>query len=296
MSVFTRPNDPEGITFMLRGEAGSGKTRFALGARRLAGKTVAYVGNDRGARFYRDDAEVGGFVHVEGADVALTDRAIDEVEKDAGRTFGALVIDTVTELWNATQGKYEKQGKDGVSQVPMRAWRPLRAEHEARLRRIQALPLTVFLICEEKPIYEKDGDERHEVGTREDADKKDSYVSDVRLRFFVERKTFKCEVLKDRTGTFAMGTIVENPRIEMWARAITNDDEIAGPLVARVEAIANLYEAKSWGEKHRAELASMKKTRRAAYEAVLAAMTAKKAALTATEEPSDPPPPGEVAA
>lgn len=287
MSVFQRPNDPTGITFMVRGEAGSGKTRFALGARRLAGKTVAYVGNDRGARFYRDDPEVGGFLHVEGADVALTDRAIEEVEKDAGWTFGALVLDTVTELWNATQGKYERPDKHGVLGVPLRAWRPLRAEHEARLRRIQALPMLVFLICEEKIIYEKDGDELKEVGSREDADKKDSYVSDVRLRFFTKAKKFYCEVLKDRTGTFEMGHIVENPRIEMWAKAITADDEIARPLVERVERIANLHEAKAWGEKHRGELAALKKARPAAYERVVAAMNAKKAALVeAGEEPS----------
>jgi hypothetical protein len=300
MSLFKKPSDPVGITFMLRGEAGSGKTRFALGAKRITGKPVAYIGNDRGAKFYQNDADVGGFQAIETSDLVVIDQALAELEKDGGRSFGALVLDTVTDLWNATQGKYEKPGKDGGRGVPMRAWRPLREEHETRLRRAQAMPMHVFLICEEKVIYERHGDDVREVGSREDADKKDSYVSDVRLRFYLDGKRFLAEVLKDRTGTFPMGHVLENPRVEMWAGALGSlplDSEWmkkADDLVARVAKIANLNEYRSWRKKHEPDLEVLKKRGPSpAYERVKDALVAKHAALTAAE-PSDGEPPADV--
>lgn len=233
-SLFKKPEAPAGVTFMLRGEPGSGKTRFALGAKRVTKKTVAYIGTDRGAKFYAKDPEIGGFLHLDSRDPDEITKAIAELAEDNGETYGAVVLDTVTDLWAAEQRKAEKskKGKDGkdVVYIPINGWRPLREGHEQKLRDLQALPLHVFLICEEKPIYEKvggNGDseaaELKEVGSKEDADKKDSYVSDVRLRFFVDRSktepVFCAEVLKDRTGTFPMGAIVESPNVEAWVQS-----------------------------------------------------------------------------
>jgi hypothetical protein len=233
-SLFSKPGDPAGITFMIRGEPGSGKTRFALGAKRITKLPVAYIGTDRGAKFYKDDPEVGGFLQVETRDAKTIDNAIAELAQDDGDSFGAVAVDTVTDMWTAEQKEFEKEkkGKDGkpVKYIPINSWRPMREGHENKLRKLQALPLHVFLICEEKPIYEKigggadgEGAELREVGSKEDADKKDSYVCDVRLRFFVDRSNpeqavFCAEVLKDRTGTFTMGEIVDNPRVEMWVK------------------------------------------------------------------------------
>src|SRR5262249_544987 len=160
------------------------------------------------------DPEVGGFLQVESRDVDKIRAAIRELADTNAEGFGAAVVDTVTDLWEAEVAKAMPNGSD------IRKWKPLRDGHEALLRALQALPGHVFVICEEKPIYEKRTNgglvELVEVGSKEDSDKKDSYVCDVRLRLFIEGKKFKCEVLKDRTGTFAMGHIIENPRPEMW--------------------------------------------------------------------------------
>jgi hypothetical protein len=284
MSLFKQPESAVGITFMIMGPPGSGKTRFALGAKRVVGR-VAYVGTDRGAKFYKDDPEVNGFLQVESRDIDVIRSAIDELTASQANGFGAVVIDTVTDLWEGEQSKFLIQTKKGPM-IPLRSWKPLRDGHEKLLRSLQALPVHVFLICEEKPIYvrvggEEDGDhvELKEIGSREDADKKDSYVSDVRLRFFIDKKTFFCEVLKDRTGTFPMGKVIENPRPEMWLKgapaaqtsapadasqgAMDPDkqrkaaEELAAKLMARMDTIKNKHEFASWKKKHTKEMVGL---------------------------------------
>ena len=303
-TLFKKPDPPAGITFMLRGAPGSGKTRFALGLKRVTGLPVAYIGTDRGASFYRDDAEVGGFLQVETRDSKTINGAIAELREDNGASFGAAVVDTVTDMWNAEQKDFEIIAKDGKPQIPIRAWRPMRDAHEHKLRDLQALPMHTVLICEEKPIFEKkvlkDGEvELVEVGSKEDADKKDSYVCDVRLRFFVDGGAFFAEVLKDRTGTFAMGSFVENPRVEMWvksrvtpkpkpapvaapAQAEPPEDDGDGPdahadrLIERINALENKPALAAWTKKHAAEINGLPADAKAR---VVAAGTARKATL-----------------
>ena len=274
-SLFKQPGEARNVTFMIRGEAGSGKTRFALGLKRVTGLPVAYVGTDRGAKFYANDPEIGGFLQVESRDADVIDSALGELNADSGKSFGGVVVDTVTDWWNAEQRKFEVKGKDGKPVIPMRAWRPLREGHEQKLRGLQALPLHVVLVCEEKPVYERDGEELREVGTKEDSDKKDSYVSDVRLRFFVRNGRFFAEVLKDRTGKFEMGAIVENPKVEMWvdgrAKAAPQKlveskkeepvedplDKQANEVIAEIGAIKNKVHWGNWRRVHATTLSEL---------------------------------------
>ncbi|HVO29210.1 MAG TPA: hypothetical protein VMV18_00665 [bacterium] len=53
MTLFRTPERPASLTFMLRGEPGTGKTRFALGLTRHAArkKPVAVIGAARGVSF-----------------------------------------------------------------------------------------------------------------------------------------------------------------------------------------------------------------------------------------------------
>src|SRR2546428_6233345 len=120
----------------------------------------------------------------------------------------------------------------------MRAWRAVRDEHERRLRILQSLPLHVVLISEERPIYERVGEELREVGTREDTDKKDGYLADVRLRFFAKDGRPYAEVLKDRTGRFAMGAVVEDPSAELWLGPSTSTTVPAPPSAHPLEGLA----------------------------------------------------------
>lgn len=285
MSLFKKPDDPAGITFMVRGDAGTGKTRFALGVKRVTNLPCAYIGTDRGAQFYKDDPEVGGFLQVETRDPKVIESAIKELREDWGKTFGAVVVDTITDLWTAEQKTFEKVKRKGDSEIkfiPIGSWRPMREAHEQKLRDLQELPVHTFLICEEKPVYERSGSgedaELKEVGSREDSDKKDSYVSDVRLRFYTERGRFYAEVLKDRTGTFPMGEVVEDPRVEMWIKGRARQtvkpaapakaaepsaddlaafDAMASQFIDYVRAIKAKTHWANWRKKHADDLARL---------------------------------------
>src|SRR5262245_32512786 len=104
-TLFKKPEAPAGITLLMRGEPGHGKTRFALGVKRLTKLPCAYIGTDRGSKFYAADPEIGGFLQVETRDAETIDAAIDELEDDWGKSFGAAVVDTVTDMWSVEQKK-----------------------------------------------------------------------------------------------------------------------------------------------------------------------------------------------
>ena len=76
MSLFRKPEESGNICTMLRGEAGSGKTRFALASSKTVGKKVAYIGNDRGAKFYRAEFD---FEQVETSDIKTVREAVAEL-------------------------------------------------------------------------------------------------------------------------------------------------------------------------------------------------------------------------
>ena len=304
MSLFRQPEEAKNITIMVRGGPGVGKTVFALGVKRcIEGKKVAYISNDRGANFYSVDPEIGGFLQVETNDITLVRQAVDELKADAGKNFGAVIVDTVTGVWDSEQSKFEKLGRDGVKRITQAAWRPMRSAHEQLLRDLQALPLHTILICEEKPNYVRKGEDLLEEGTKEDADRKDSYVCDVRLRLFIEGKTYCAEVFKDRTRLYGYGDIVENPKVELWIKGTAQPGEAARPidpaeaeavamlkgqeLVTRIRAIKTIYELENWKKKHGEEIKALEPFAQV-YDAVLAAGAEKRAALQKPKSETQP--------
>ena len=146
---------------------------------------------------------------------AAFDKALGSLEKNPARC-GGVVVDTLTDLWHAEQRDFEIVAKTGAKVITPHGWRSLSEAHEARIRRLQKLPCHIVLIAEEKPVSEYVNDELREIGTREDTDKKDGYLADVRLRLFAAGGKFFAEVLKDRTGRFGAGYVLENPSLELW--------------------------------------------------------------------------------
>lgn len=229
-SPFRTPARSEGLLFLVRGEPGAGRTRFALGLARGATKPIAILGNDRGARSYARQAGATDTVYVPLEDTAMLDRALAELEDHTGN-YGGVIIDSITDWWKAEQKKHETE-HDGHRTIAMRAWRTIREEHEDRLRILLSLGLHVILLAEERPIFERHGDALVEVGSREDTDRKDAYLADVRLRLFTRGGRTFAEVLKDRTGRYAMGAVVEDPCADLWIDATPSSSTTAPASVA----------------------------------------------------------------
>lgn len=254
MSVFRKPATPNGLIFLLRGEPGTGKTRFALGLARLTPKRVAILGNDRGAARVAGDPAFGNVAHLPITDASSVDAALAELE-DHRADFGGVIVDSITDWWNAEQKKHEIE-KDGERVIPMRAWRTIREEHEDRLRILTSLGLPVILVSQKRPLWERVAGEIREIGSREDTDKKDSYLADVRLRFFAKNGAPHAEILKDRTGRFRMGAVVEHPTVEAWLDASSTSttapalEFVARELIDHLGGIQTADHWKRWRRKH----------------------------------------------
>lgn len=213
MSLSRRLPDPNGITFLVRGWRGSGRTAFALALARLTPKRILVIGEDRGIAALMNPPPSSPIDYRPIRDVSSIDAALAELE-DHRDEFGGVVVDTVTDWWTAEKRKHHVFD----DAITIRDWRVIKDEHECRLRILQSLGLPVVLLADERPFWDLRGaiESLSIVGSREDTEKNDANLADVRLRFF-RRGGRRCvEVLKDRTGRFAMGAVVKDPTLEAW--------------------------------------------------------------------------------
>src|ERR1051325_2454543 len=97
------------------GRPGSGKTfsslLFAEGRARVSGKRVAYVDTERGTDFYAQAVPTRK-VHPDAFDFdAIYTRSLTDVRRDVMKldfdTYGVIVLDSVTHLWEAAIAAYE---------------------------------------------------------------------------------------------------------------------------------------------------------------------------------------------
>lgn len=156
--------------------------------------------------------------------------ALEEViETKACKT---LVTDSMTYIYNAMQvsameleeKRAIKKGNDPDDQgVSIKSWGKIRLNTN-RLRGLKAKAssegIVLIDIAHSKNITQKVGNENVVVGQEPDAQKGIGYEQDVVLRLFTDKDlatgeiTFKAEVEKDTTGTFKIGTIIDNPTYE----------------------------------------------------------------------------------
>ncbi len=210
-SLEPRLPDPNGITFLVRALRGFGRTAFALGLARLTPKRILVIGRDRGIASITN-LPVRRIEYRPIHDVSSIDAALAELE-DHRVDFGGVVVDTLTDWWTAEKRK--RHVFDDA--IGPRGWKVIKDEHECRLRILQSLGLPVVLLADQRPIWEWAADRGATVvGDREDTEKTDACLADVRLRFFRKAGRRCIEVLKDRTGRFAMGAVVKDPALEAW--------------------------------------------------------------------------------
>ena len=234
MSLFRKPTENKaGIKFLVYGKTGSGKSLFGLSFP----KSVA-IDTENGLTFYegtdRGKNLIGILNTQSHRDVENAfDEMEDIVEEQGVKT---IVIDSITKIrehvievvTNIDEKRARRDGKIiEEANTSMRSWG--RVKHNMQKLQNKMIDLTskgvnVVYTSQSKDIKEKQGDQFVTVGQEMDAQKGTDYDFDVILYMFKEETAngtvFKARVEKDRSETFKVGTILENPSYENWKESI----------------------------------------------------------------------------
>lgn len=216
------------------GKAGSGKTFTSLliaeGLGVATKKRVAVVDTERGTDFYAQAVQERK-VHPEAFDFdALYSRSMVEIlsacTKLDPKTYGAVVLDSMTHLWNTCVDSYAgKKGPDG--QIPINAWGTIKKPYKALMAWMLATPLHV-IICGRLGIDygpKIDGSDENEVkGYKMKAEGETGYEPHILIRMEEDRKKDKDSVItalveKDRTGIL-QGRAIQWPNFDNVAKPL----------------------------------------------------------------------------
>lgn len=218
-SLFSEPEKRATYSFLLQGDAGTGKTLFAMGITRSV-QPVAIVNPNGGALVYKNKKGVGDFRHITSYDHEEIQKALKAL-RHPSHPFKAVIVDMLTDVWNLEQ--LEKINAKGEIPVHQREGLNLRHKEWIKPLHLQAEKGQCwwFFITEEKAIVEKQSDGSFkEVDYKTEGMKKDPHVCDIHLRFFKDvvdgKRIFCAEVIKDRSFHFRPGEVIANPRVEMF--------------------------------------------------------------------------------
>ena len=154
------------------GRPGSGKTfsslLFAEGLAKVSGKRVAYVDTERGTDFYAQAVPTRK-VHPDAFDFdAIYTRSLTDVRRDVMKldfdTYGVIVLDSVTHLWEAAIAAYEgKQTRIGT--IPMQAWGQIKKPYKELIAFLLSCPAHAIICGREGFEYGEDSQgELKEIG------------------------------------------------------------------------------------------------------------------------------------
>lgn len=232
------------------GPPGSGKTFTALllaeGLAELCGKRVAYIDTERGTDFYCQ-AVPQRQIHPEAFDFdALYSRSLTEVcdatYKLNSDTYGVVVVDSVTHIWEAARNAYEgRMTKAGT--IPFHAWGKIKKPYKEWIAYLLSSPFHVIFCGREGNEYEEDDEtgELKQVGKKMKAEGETPYEPHILIRMEPHKEksgtVYRAIVEKDRTGILA-GQTIDNPCFENICEpllpllgtkqaAIPNEDEVA---------------------------------------------------------------------
>lgn len=218
---------------LVYGDAGTGKTRFAL-----SWPGVAMIDTEGGADLYggRYDFQVL-------RTKSLTDivKAIEAVKKDNGKSVQTVAIDPITVVWQVLQeagqqaaearaARYNRPVEDVV--LTQRDWGLIKRKLYSAMIDLMNLPINVVLTAHLKDETETRTDSRGQekqvkIGEKPDAEKKTAYWCDTVIRLAVEKGEHVGYVEKDRSGLFTVGQRIPNisyqhfvPLLEAYAAGV----------------------------------------------------------------------------
>lgn len=204
------------LKIAVTGKSGTGKTVFGLDAKNHGLGRVAIISNEAGDVHYIVHPKWGDFDRLPTQSIGELEQAISYLEQNPTE-YGTLVLDTVTGVYEALVGA---KAKDDGS-VNVKAWGLIKRKWRSLMARINNLPVNVIAVVHENDIVEQDNEGKSKVvGHKLDAEKTFERNPDVLIRLGLVDGKRVCKVLKDRTGTFQAGDVVQDPNLGMWAKAV----------------------------------------------------------------------------
>lgn len=223
-----------GVKVLGWGKKGSGKSVFAL-----TFPGVAAIDAEAGLAFYEGGERGKNLVLVSNTQsFKEMEDDFDEIREDHEELgVKTLAIDSETKIYENVQEtvmtveerRARKAGRDvDDTNLSQRSWGRIKYVS----KRLQNLKIdlssngvNIVSIAQHDDIKEKQGDQFVIVGGKPVMAKGAEYDYDIVLYFFTEENEkgetrFYARVDKDRTETFKVGTVIENPNYSMWAPVI----------------------------------------------------------------------------
>lgn len=235
MSIFRKPQQYKtGVKFLAYGFSGVGKTVFALSFPK-----IAMLDAELGASFYEGQEEGKNLVAISNTQSynelnEVLEELLEEHEDlgietfitDSATKFRENLINSVTEI-DIKRAK-KKLGSDAEldTATSMRSWgtigRITKQQQNTKID-LSSKGVNIIDIAQAKEVKDQN---QNLIGIIPDMDKKAKFDYDVVLYLFTETNAkgetvFKGRVEKDRTKTYKVGTVIENPSYDSWKESLT---------------------------------------------------------------------------
>src|SRR5271166_227355 len=235
MTAFTKPRSLKAaLKLAFYGSAGSGKTFSALlvaeGLARHTGKRIAYCDTEQGTAFYAQQVPQRR-VHPEAFDfdVLYTKSITEALAAIRGlklATYGVLVIDSISHLWDACKAAYTGR-LTKVGTVPLNAWSAIKRPYKELMHLFLSLPIHVLICGRQGNDFAEDeaSGELKNLGYKMRAEGETAYEPDLLIRLEAHKPAKKAlaipmaQVEKDRTGILA-GQAISWPTFDNVARPL----------------------------------------------------------------------------
>lgn len=199
------------VKTLVYGAPGVGKTYFALGT---PGGRLAVIDTEGGTVHYAGRNGITPFDVLQTKTYAEVRAAVAYLAANPG-AYAGLVIDPVTVLYetlqDAAQIKRAARRGDEDADLEMLDWGRIKRFYKALMTEVINLPLHVVVTAREKDETVRRGDQMVKVGVKPDAEKGTAYYFDTVLHMTADADARRVQVVKDRTGTLALGAVVEGP-------------------------------------------------------------------------------------
>ena len=213
----------KGLKILVYGDTGTGKTSFAL----TFPKSLILDTED-GYEWYENTEKaknMAGIVRSQSFDDL--DALLDQLDRDSSE-YSTFVIDSETKIYENLQEalldveerRARKKHRDELdANISQRSWGKIK-QISLRLQnekiRLASQGVNIVSVSQAADVMENSGDTMVKVGEKPDMHKKAKYDYDIKLRLFIKDGKYYGEVEKDRTDTYSVGTVLENPSYDNW--------------------------------------------------------------------------------